>query len=69
MDIISILWLVFIGIVINLFTFMLKKQYEESSSTNSFISFFSSTVIMVFNVAKYLIVFVVVWQAVNLILT
>ncbi|EGW39466.1 hypothetical protein [Desulfosporosinus sp. OT] len=66
MGIVTIIWLLFIGIVLHLATILLSREVDKSEDSNTLVSYFGSIVILGFNILKVFILFGVILQAINL---
>lgn len=64
--IVTIIWLLFIGIVLHLATILLSREVDKSEDSNTLVSYFGSIVILGFNILKVFILFGVILQAINL---
>ena len=61
-----IIWLIFIGIVLQLGTILLSRQVESNDGSNALVSYLSSIVSMVLNISKIFIIFLIALIIVNL---
>jgi len=65
-EIVKIIWLLFIGVVLHLATILLSRQVDTLDGSNAVVSYLTSIVIMGFNILKFLILFLIIFTVINL---
>lgn len=62
----SIIWLLFIGIVLHLSTILLSRHIHPINESNAVVRYLASIVILGFNILKVFILFAIVLQVINI---
>ncbi|ODA40821.1 hypothetical protein [Desulfosporosinus sp. BG] len=63
---VTIIWLLFIGVVFHLATILLAREVDKSEGSNTLVSYLGSIVILGFNILKVFILFGIILQVINL---